>query len=207
MQVIDCEQGSPEWFEARRGVPTASEFSSVIAKGRGQQPSKVRETYMMKLAGEILTGDLTESFSTLHAERGKEMEDEVRDLYGMMFNTEPQQVGFIRNGQRGYSPDATVGDNGLLEIKTKLPHLLVPLILVDEFPEEHKAQCQGGLLVSEREWIDIAVYWPKLPLFHKRAYRDEKYIKELSDAIDQFNDELAEVVERVRSYGSMKEAA
>lgn len=30
MRVIDCEQGTEEWFAARSGVPTASEFSKII---------------------------------------------------------------------------------------------------------------------------------------------------------------------------------
>lgn len=34
MQIIDCEQGSTAWFEARAGIPTASEFSTVLSEGR-----------------------------------------------------------------------------------------------------------------------------------------------------------------------------
>ncbi len=39
-----------------------------------------------------------------------------------------------------------------------------------------------------------------------RVYRDEPYIKEMASEIDRFNDELAELVERIRRYGQ-KEAA
>ena len=63
-------------------------------------------------------------------------------------------------------------------------------------------QCQGALWIAEREWIDIGCYWPKLPLFVKRAYRDEDYIRTLADAVDRFNDELGETVERIRRYGA-----
>jgi len=89
----------------------------------------------------------------------------------------------------------------MLEIKTKLPHLLIDCILKDDFPAEHKAQCQGALWVAEREWVDIAVYWPRMPLFVKRAYRDEEYISKLSDAIDAFNADLVAVVDRIKAYG------
>lgn len=34
MQIIDCEQGSEAWFDARAGIPTASEFSTVMSEGR-----------------------------------------------------------------------------------------------------------------------------------------------------------------------------
>ncbi|WP_020184803.1 lambda exonuclease family protein [Methylopila sp. 73B] len=209
MRIIDCEQGSPEWFAARAGMPTASEFSTVMAKGKEGGASKMRRTYMLKLAGEILTGDPMEGFSNSHTDRGHEMEPEARDLYSFVADVEPERVGFIVNGAKGASPDSLIGDVGALEIKTKLPHLLIDVLLRDEFPADHKAQCQGVLWVAEREWIDIAVYWPRLPLFVKRAYRDEPYIKAMSDAVDAFNDELHELVEKVRRYGGagLSEAA
>ena len=141
-----------------------------------------------------------ESFQNAHMERGKLMEDEARSLYEFMADAECERVGFIRSGRKGASPDSLIGSDGLVEIKTKLPHLMIETILRGDFPPEHKAQCQGQLWVSEREWIDIAVYWPGMPLFVQRATRDEAYIHDLSDAVDQFNEELDQIVARVRAY-------
>ncbi len=201
MQIIDVEQGSAEWFQARAGIPTASEFSTVMASGKGGAESKTRKTYMLKLAGELITGEVLEGYSNAHTERGHEMEPDARNMYALMTDNTPELVGFIRNGGKGASPDALIGENGLLELKTKLPHLLIEILIRGEFPAEHKAQCQGALWVAEREWIDLAIYWPKLPLFVKRAYRDEAYIANLSSEVDRFNDELARVVDYVRRYG------
>ena len=36
VEIIDCVQGSPEWFQARLGIPTASCFKDVQAKGEGK---------------------------------------------------------------------------------------------------------------------------------------------------------------------------
>lgn len=198
LEIVDCEQGSESWFRARAGMPTASEFSTVMAKGEG----KTRRTYLYKLAGEIITGQPMESYSNAHMERGKLMEDEAREEYAFLFDAEPERVGFIVNGPKGCSPDSLIGSTGMLEIKTKLPHLMIEVILADKFPAEHKAQCQGALWVAEREWIDIAIYWPGMPLFVKRATRDDIYIKTLSDEVDRFNEELSEVVEKIRRYGA-----
>ena len=165
MRILDCEQSSPEWFAARLGLPTASMFATVMAKGKNGGESLTRKTYMLKLAGEVITGDPMDNYQNAHMERGKAMEDEARKLYAFMTDAEPQRVGFIVNGPKGCSPDSLLGDSGVLEVKTKLAHLTIECLLKDEFPAEHKAQCQGALWVSEREWIDIAVYWPKLPLF------------------------------------------
>lgn len=202
IQIIECEQGSTEWLAARAGIPTASMFATVMASGKAGADSKTRATYMRKLAGEILTGQPMENYSNAHMERGHVMEGEARDLYAFMTDEEPELVGFIRNGQKGASPDSLVGANGALEIKSKLPHILIEVLLSGDVPPEHKAQCQGQLWVAEREWIDFVAYWPGLPLFVKRMTRDEPYIATMSKAVDLFNDQLADMVEQVRAYGA-----
>lgn len=203
MEVFTCAQGTPEWHEARRGIPTASEFATVMAKGEG----KVRRTYLLKLAGEILTETCADSYSNGHMERGQAMEEEARELYTMKHDAEPDLVGFIRAHGAGCSPDALLGGSGLLEVKTQLPHLLIETLLRDKFPAAHVAQCQGALWVTGREWIDIVIYWPKLPLFVKRAHRDEAYIANLAAEVSAFNDDLAELVEQVRRYGQPEAVA
>ena len=197
IQVFNMDQGGDEWFQARLGIPTASKFATVMAKGEG----KTRSEYMCKLAGEIITGEVTESFSSIHTERGKEMEDEARQTYAFINSVEPQLVGFLRNGNKGASPDSLIGENGGLEIKTALPHIQIDRLERDRLPPEHKAQVQGNLWISEREWWDFVSYWPRLPMLCVRVYRDEEYIKTMSDEIDRFNDELAALVERIRAYG------
>jgi hypothetical protein len=209
IDILHCEQGTEEWFLARAGIPTASQFATVMASGRGGGESKTRAKYMRQLAGEIITGKPMESFSNVHTERGHAMEPDARELYAFATDTSPEQVGFIRNGQKGCSPDSLIGANGMLEIKTKLPDLLIECLERDDFPPEHRAQCQGALWVAEREWVDIVVYWPEMPVFIKRAYRDEAYIATMAEAVDRFNEELEALVERIRNYQSnaQKEAA
>jgi hypothetical protein len=203
IEIFDCEQGSPEWHKVRLGIPTASMFSAVLAKGEG----KTRRAYMNKLAAEIITDELGETFTTPAMERGKAMEDEARSFYSFMTDAEPRRIGFVKNGWVGWSPDSFVGETGALEIKTQRADLLIDTILKDEFPSEHKAQCQGGLWVGEREWIDLCVYWPKMPTFVKRAYRDEAYIKILASELMRFQSELDELVARIRRYGEPVEKA
>lgn len=198
----DIEQGSEEWRRCRLGLPTASEFATVLAKGRSGGESKTRRKYLLTLAGEILTGEPAETYENSHMVRGREMEPEARNLYAFLIEGDLKRVGFIKNGPKGCSPDSLIGDKGMLEIKTALPHILIDLHTRNDFPPEHVPQCQGALWVAEREWIDIAVYWPKLPLFVKRIYRDEAYIKTLSSGIDDFNTELSQTVAYMRRMGA-----
>jgi hypothetical protein len=199
-------QGTPEWFAIRAGLPTASEFECIVKRLKSGGYSDTRRTYMLQLAGERLIGEPPEGFFSIYTERGKRLEPEARDLYAMLAEVEPEQVGFVTNHGAGCSPDSLIGDDGMLEIKTKAPRDLIDAILKDEFHPAHVAQCQGALWVCEREWIDLLIYWPGLPPFPKRAYRDDAYIANLASEVAAFNAELAEIVEKVRAYGQAPKA-
>ena len=204
MEIFDdIEQNSEQWRAIRAGLPTASCFSDILAKGQG----KTRASYMRRLAAEIITGEPLESFTSAAMERGHLLEDEARNLFAFMNDVNPQRVGFIRNGRKGCSPDSLIGDNAMLEIKTQRGDLLIETIQKDEFPTCHVAQVQGQLWIAEREYCDLLVYWPGLPPFVKRQARDEAYITKLSQEVNRFTDELDELVERVRKYGCLEVAA
>lgn len=196
-RIIECDQGTPEWFQARLGIPTASNFGDILAKGEG----KTRKAYLHQLASEIITGDPGESFTSQAMERGKAMEDEARNLYAFVSRTPLVRVGFVRNGDVGASPDSLIEADGGLEIKTSRADLLVDILLKDEVPPKHQPQLQGNLWVTERDWWDLVIYWPKMPLFKKRVTPDKAHIANLKSEVAKFSDELAATVERIRRYG------
>lgn len=200
MEIFEnLEQGTVEWRAVRAGIPTASEFSTVLASGRGGGESKTRKTYLYKLAGERITGEPAENYSNGYMERGHALEGEARDLYSLIQGVEAKQVGFIRSGNKGCSPDSLVGDDGMLEIKTKAPHLLIDILKTGEVPSEHTAQLQGALWIAERKWIDFVAYFPKMPPFIKRVARDDLYIARLAKAVDEFNEELSALVREIQA--------
>jgi predicted phage-related endonuclease len=196
LEIITCDQGSQEWHEARRGIATASEFHAIMAKGEG----KTRRTYMRKLAGEIITGAVADSYTNAAMERGKAMEAEARAAYEFAHNRQVETIGFVRNGRAGASPDGFI-PGGVLEIKTKFPHLLIecfergPIL-----PPEHMAQVQGALWITERDRAEFVAYWPGMPLFWCLVTRDEEYIKALASEVERFNEELDAMVDRVRNW-------
>ncbi len=198
IEIFDVEQNSEDWRKCRYGLPTASAFAEVLAEGAG----KTRKAYLNKLAAEIMTGEPLESYSNPYMDRGHAQEDEARSMYAFMTDNEPFRVGFIRNGEKGCSPDSLIGGDGVLEIKTQRADLLIETLRKNVFPAAHVAQCQGELWITDRQWVDIVCYAPKMPLFIKRAYRDEAYIAKLAKAVDEFNVELRTTVEAIRSYGA-----
>ena len=199
IEIFECEQGSPEWFSVRLGMPTASEFATLLSTGRSGGESKTRRTYLYKLAGERITGTPMESYTNKYMERGKALEPEARNYYAFLTNSKLQRVGFIKNTNKGCSPDSLIGNDGMLEVKTEAPHLLIERLETDKLPDDHYAQLQGNLWVSEREWIDALIYFPGMPASLKRVFRSDEYIKNLAIAVDKFNDELDSLVERIKA--------
>jgi hypothetical protein len=195
LEWFDLEQGSDHWHQVRCGVITASRFSDVLAQGKGLTRGK----YMRELAGEIITGVPAETFSNSAMDRGKEMEAEARAEYEFWSDAVVRMVGFARRGRVGCSPDGMT-DKGPIEIKTKLPHLLIECIERGDMPPEHRAQVQGAMWVTETDTADLIAYWPKMPPFIKTVHRDDEFIANLASEIDRFTDELDAMVERVRSY-------
>ena len=200
MQIItEVQQGSPEWLALRLGIVTCSELECLLVNGKGEAGFGAGAiTYMNTLIGERITGEAADPFmGNRHTERGHELEAVARKLYEEREEVETSQVAIILNHGAGYSPDSLVGPKGLTEIKTKLPKFQVEVILSGEIPKEHVAQCQGGLWVSEREWIDFVCYWPGMPLFIKRAYRDEAMIRKLTERVKTFYEILDDRMNQV----------
>jgi hypothetical protein len=198
-EFFDVEQGSPEWYELRRGIPTASMFKVLMAKGE----QKGRQNYLYKLAGERLTREPMENFSNEAMEDGKRKEPMLRQHYAFVRDVEVMQIGFVRNGKYGASPDGLVGDDGLVEIKRAAPQILIPMTLKAKedptyFPMEHFAQCQGNIMATESAWCDLVVGYPPMRPLIFRTFRDKAYIAELADTIDIFDLALRRLVEKLK---------
>lgn len=201
MQVItEVEQGSPEWLRLRLGIVTASNMSKLLVDGKGPEGFGADAiSYMNGLIGERITEEIADDFvGNRHTERGHLLEPEARRLYESQTELPCQQVSIVLNHGCGYSPDSFVGDNGLNEIKTKLPKLQVEVILNGVVPKDHYAQCMAGLWLAEREWLDFISYWPGMPLFIKRLHRDEAVIAKMADRVKIFyqllDDRMAKVM-------------
>jgi hypothetical protein len=207
VEIIECEQGTPAWYQARLGIPTASEFKTLLGIKKEAKEKVTRDLYMRKLAGEILTGEPMDSYTNAYMERGTALEDEARSLFSFTMDIDPRRVGFIRNGNKGCSPDSLIADDGGIEIKIALPHIQIDRLQKGGLPPEHRAQVQGSIWVSERKSWYFMSYCPKLPPLIVSVPRDDGYIATLAGAVDAFNAELAALVESIRNYGQKVEAA
>lgn len=193
--VLEIEQRSPEWFEARKGVPSASDFDKIVTSTG--TPSKQRTKYMYQLAGEKLGAIIEDSYQNATMIRGVELESEARLLYEIA--REPvKEVGFCIN-ERGFgaSPDGLVGEEGLIEIKCPTLAVHVEYLLKGELPVEYLQQVQGQMLVTDRKWNDFVSYYPGIKSLIVRVNRDDVFLGLLRKELDIFIKELDEVVKKL----------
>lgn len=192
----DLIQGSDEWLAARCGLITASEMKHLltIKSLKASDNDKTRQ-HVYELLFQRLTGFVEPQYVSDAMLRGQEDEIYARAAYEEHF-APVVETGFITNDKwgftLGYSPDGLVGDDGLIEIKSRAGKYQVQTISDNEVPEEYMLQLQTGLLVSERKWIDFISYSGGLPMFVKRVEPDPLIQGAILAAATAFEARLAE---------------
>lgn len=199
MIISNCEQMSPEWFEEKAGVPSASHFNEIVTmKG---EPSKQREKYLYRLTGELLTGKYSETHTSGAMQRGIDLEPEARNYFEFHTEKEVEQVGMCYPDERkmySCSPDGIVLANTGeiypeveiikegLEIKCPLIHTHVEYLFKGKLPSVYFQQVQGSLLVTGFEVWNFMSYYPELKPLIIRVERDEKFIEKLKAELESF---------------------
>ena len=186
MQILDCEQGSAEWFRGRLGIPTASGFDKIISSTG--KASTQANGYMHKLLAEWLTGKSEDGYTNDSMERGKELEAAAREFYAFTHDVEVQQVGLVYRDENklvACSPDGLTEPAGL-EIKCPLAHTHVSYLLANKVPSKYIPQIQGSMWVTGRQYWDFMSHHPDMHPLIIRVARDEKYINTLADLVGRF---------------------
>lgn len=152
----------------------------------------------MHLVAERITGFVEPAHMNAAMERGTLDEPFARELYSEHY-APANEVGFmVRDDfgfRLGYSPDGLVGDDGLIEIKSRNQKIQLKTILADEVPSENMAQIQTGLLVSGRSWLDYVSYCGGMPLYVKRVYPDSRWHDAILEAVKTFEATAAQMIE------------
>lgn len=196
----DLEQGTPEWLSARAGIVTASVVGQLItAKTVKPASNDYSRALTATLVAERITGHVEPIHESADMLRGTLDEPFARDIYSEHY-APATEVGFmVRDDwgfKLGYSPDGLVGDDGLIEIKSRRQKKQLSTILADEVPLENLAQIHCGLLVSGREWLDYVSYCGGMPLYVTRVLPDEKWQKAIIEAVTTFEETAAQMLEQ-----------
>lgn len=139
------------------------------------------------LAAERISGFSEDGHVSFKMQRGIECEPLAIEKYSEHYRVPVASCGFmVRNWgpfRLGYSPDGLVGDDGLVEVKTRDGKKQVITVINDQVPPENMAQLQAGLLVSGRKWIDYISYSGGLRLWTKRIYPDPQWFAAIAAAV------------------------
>lgn len=204
MIVHHAEQRSPEWYRLRLGIPTTSEFAQLVTPtGR---PSKSASAYAVTLAAELFIGRQIGWGGNSWTDRGREMEDHAVRLYEFANDCPADKVGFITtdDGLAGCSPDALIGDEGMIEVKCLKAENHIGAILHYQAhqacPPDYVPQTQGQLLITQRAWCDLFFYHPDLPALTIRQTKDDALAAVLEAQIPVVIAERDRVLAALRSF-------
>ncbi|MCT1363340.1 lambda exonuclease family protein [Microbacterium sp. p3-SID131] len=194
----DLEQGSESWLAARCGLLTASTIGRLITPTTLKvADNETSRGLTMQLAAERITGHVDFVYPTEDMQRGTDDEPFARDAYAEHF-APVEQVGFMVRDfgsyKIGYSPDGLVGDDGLIEIKSRRPKEHLKTVLKGLPPLENMAQMHAGMLVSDRDWCDYVSYSAGLPLWVKRVHPDQRWTDAIHAAAETFEINVTNIV-------------
>lgn len=194
----ELEQGSDEWLAARCGLLTASTIGRLITPATLKvADNETSRGLTLQLAAERITGHVDFVYPTADMQRGTDDEPFARDAYASNF-APVEQVGFMVRDfgayRIGFSPDGLVGEDGLIEIKSRRPKEHLKTVLKGLPPLENMAQMHAGMLVSGREWCEYVSYCAGLPLWVKRVYPDQRWIDAIHAAAETFEINVTNIV-------------
>jgi len=150
----------------------------------------------LSLAAERITGHVEPMPMSRDMQRGTLDEPYAREAYAERY-APVEEVGFMvrefSDFLLGYSPDGLVGDDGLIEIKSRKQKIQLKAFLDQTVPAGNMAQIQTGLLVSGREWCDYVSYAGGMPLYVKRVYPDPDWFNAILRAVKQREMDIREI--------------
>ena len=208
MKIIDCEQYSEAWYEARIGLPTASQFHRIVTPTG--KPSRQATAYMYRLITETLLHESMDDYlgSVQWAERGKLIEGDAAAQFEFTHNVELKPVGLVTtdDGAKACSPDRLIaGHHAAVEIKCPAPWTHLGYLL-DGPGDDYRPQVQGQLMIGEFEQVVFYSYHPRCPAAEFVARRDEAYIRVMRQLLADFREQLAAALERARALGIFLES-
>lgn len=195
----ELEQGSDEWHQARMGLITASELDRVMTPGtlKPANNDKTRQ-HVYELAAQRINQYVEPSYIGDNMLRGWADEIKARDLYSANYEPVQEIGGMVRDFgafKLWCSPDGLVGDDGGIEVKSRIQKYQLQTIASNEVPSEYVLQIQAALLVSGREWWDFISYSGGMPMWVIRVLPDQVVQEAIITACTEFEKRVQRVIQ------------
>lgn len=195
-------QSTLEWLEIRRGILTASEMKLILTPTLKIASNEKEKTHLYDLLAQRITGYVEPHFQSYDMERGNFDEEHARKKYSETYAL-VEECGFITNDRLGftlgYSPDGLVGDDGLIECKSRVQkwqmQTMIEHVAGQTVPADFIIQVQSGLFISERKWCDFVSYSGGMLMATVRAYPIPEFQEAIGNAATAFETRLNEKLE------------
>lgn len=212
MKIIDVQQGSLAWLEARCGIPTASELNQLLTPAWTLRTGEMPRSYLARKLAEKWTGEPLPTWSGGAMEQGALLEEEALTWLAFEFNVTVERPGFITTdaGDFGCSPDAWLpGAGSGIEIKCPAPHTHVGWLMDGVLPKDHAAQVQGSMFATGATAWTFVSYCRRFPPMVVRVERNPEAQAAIHEAVERFSAEMSKGWARLveRNGGEPKTAA
>lgn len=225
--VIECEQRSDAWRQARLGVFTASRAYDAFRKTVKGEWRAERTYYRTELVLERLTGRSAEDgYQSQAMINGIKREADAIRIYENVHGVMVRSVGFVLDNEIpiGCSPDGVIGDfEGLVQVKSPNPptHLATLRTLrnaqrheriaraedklhMAAVAPEYLAQVRHELYVTGALWCDYVSYHPDFPahlqLVTIRVTAADANVVDYSQDVRVFLQEVEQECEQIASW-------
>jgi hypothetical protein len=197
-------QGSDEWLAQRCGMLTASEMHLILTPTLKVARNEKTRLHLYELLAQRITQYVEPRYVSDDMLRGQDDELEARQWYSD--NVAPvtecgfvtrQFPAFFGDFAVGYSPDGLVGDDGLIECKSRRQKYQVQTFVEwrtgNAIPDDYLLQCQTGLYVTQRKWLDLVSWSGGLPPCVMRVHPVPAVQAAIAKAVDDFETQLSEI--------------
>lgn len=197
----DLIQGSDEWHQARCGLLTASEIKLILTPTLKIAANAKERAHLWELAAQRISQYVEPQYISDSMLRGHDDEILARELYAKNF-APVEEVGFVTNDKWGFklgcSPDGMVGDDGMIECKSRCQKYQIQTICEHYesggIPEEYELQVQAAMLVTGRKWCDLVSYSGGLPMATMRVLPKPDVQAAIIDAAAKYEARINEAI-------------
>lgn len=196
----DLGQNSDAWLKMRRGILTASNIMKILtpAKLEISKATGYLHTFCRQSLDEMPFGH----FSTRHTDRGHIEESLALQVYEAKHGG-LKRCGFVLNTLHGYkigcSPDALIGDDGGVQVKSFTPDVQFGNIVEDKIHNDDMLQSQMELFVTQRKYWRMIYQSSGTEQMITDILPIDKYQVAIKAACDNFYERFAETMAKYRA--------
>lgn len=184
------QQGTQEWFGARKGRVTGSVAGAILGLNQYMTADDVLRRMVRDFHGADpeFTGNVATEYGSFH-------EDGAATEYEMETGNSIQKCGFFAHEEwLGASPDGLIGDDGLIEIKCPYGKRDGGEFKTAAEQPHYYAQMQIEMFCAGRKWCDF-FQWSAHATRLERVNRDDTWLEENLPKLAEFYDRFIDAIE------------